>query len=124
MNRIFTVTVPRDYVFTEGFGVVVTPIFEEDTGMYGERISDIDVEVVAIREADVKIIGGVPCLPIPGWAHYVPVENFEEVPDLTEDDTHDLRSRWFETEDEANEHAEYTRNRWANPQAWESFVKL
>lgn len=39
------------------------------------------------------------------------------------DDTHDFRTRIFNTKKEALEHLEYTLNRFKNPQPWESFIK-
>jgi hypothetical protein len=128
MGRKFEITVPRTYEFREGYGVHIDVIFEDDDEhYYGERIHDIEVTALPIREADVSIVGGVPCVPVPDYGSmFVPVENFQIMfaGDLANDDTHDLRDRWFETVGEAEAHAEYTRNRWANPQPWESFVKL
>lgn len=46
------------------------------------------------------------------------------IPILVDGDTHDLRDRWFPTEDEAKEHLEYTLDRWHHPAIWECFVRI
>lgn len=43
--------------------------------------------------------------------------------ELGVDDTHDLRPRLFKTKKEAKTHADYTLNRFNNPQPWEVFIK-
>lgn len=52
------------------------------------------------------------------------VGQFPILEDLTEDDTHDFRSRLFDTQEEAEEHLAHTLRRWAHPSPWESFVKV
>lgn len=120
--RTFTVQLTRTETYEEGFGVHVSPIWGgEDEEV--DRVVDIDVSVVPIREDLVSIVGGVACVQVYERA-YSPVENFLHAEDLTQDDTHDLRSRWFATEQEAKDHAEYTLSRWAHPEPWCSFVQL
>lgn len=122
--REFTIMVPR--TFKEGWGVVVTPIYDwdEETDQL-KGISSIDVDVVRIDENTVEVLDGTPVVAIPDvYAAYMPVENFLDEPDLTVGDTHDLRTRWFPTEQAARDHAQYTRKRWDHPQIWESFVRL
>lgn len=120
----FTVTVPRTYTFETGWGVWFLAVYDydEETDTEG-GITDVDGGVVRIEASAVQIIGGSPCVLI-GRRMYVPVENFERIEDETNGDTHDLRSRFFESEDDAREHLDYTLKRWANPQPWESFVRL
>ena len=104
-----------------GWGVSITPVWDEDE----ESVHDIDVNVVEIRQDAVRIIGAVPCVVIDeAFRTYVPVENFRKVPDLSVDDTHDLRTRWFATEREAREHAASVEDRWRNPEPWCAFVAL
>lgn len=121
MGKQFTVTVPRDYTFEEGWGVHIISIWAGDDEP--ERIVEIEVSVVAITEAGVRIVGGAPCVQVEDNL-YCPIENFQREVSETYDDTHDLRSRWFATEDEARVHARYTRSRWENPAVWESFVQV
>lgn len=40
------------------------------------------------------------------------------------DDTHDFRSRLFETKEAAEKHVKYTMDRWEHPEVWESFVRF
>lgn len=119
-----TVTIPRTYTFETGWGVWLSPVYEwnDDTNS-GEGICDVDGGVVRIDPAAVQIVGGIPCLAI-GDRMFWPVENFEHIDDHANDDEHDLRSRFFETEDEARDHLAYTLTRFANPSPWESFIKL
>ncbi len=93
-------TAPRTYMFEEGWGVDVSPIWSGEDAK-SERIVEIDVSVIPIRETDVQIIGEVPCVKVPGTSHiFIPIGNFAHVENLTENDTHDLRSRYFETQAE------------------------
>jgi hypothetical protein len=87
-------------------------------------ISEIQVAVVHITPAACKLVGGVWCVDTGDGSSWVPVENFRELEDLPQDDTHDLRTRWFATEREAIEHADTVKARWAHPAPWESFVEL
>lgn len=128
MGKTFTVHHTRDIEVEEGWGVHVTPIFEheDDEPEYG-RVSKIIVEVVRIAADEiVYTYGGMPCVRTNegGTPLHVPVENFAHVDDITHDDTHDLRTRWFATEDAARGHARHTEERFANPSPWESFVDL
>lgn len=104
----------------DGYGVAVVAIWN---GEDDERISDIEVEVVALSPKNEHYIGGVTCAQGESGMYY-PVENFTAYDDLGYDDTHDLRDRWFASRSEAEEHADYTRKRWTNPSPWESFVQL
>jgi hypothetical protein len=115
----YTVTTTTEHTFREGWGVFVDPCFDHETDL----VAEIDVTVVPITEAGTTISGNVPCVAVwPGA--FVPVENFANVPDLATDDTHDLRSRWFATEEEAREHAADVEQSWRHPNPWQSFVTL
>jgi hypothetical protein len=127
----FEVTVTKVHEFKEGWGVYVEPIygFSDEEQERGEYVADIEVAVVRIDREHTSVVGDVPCVHSESWPSnfFVPVNLFREVPDLTEDDTHDLRLRdlrlrWFATREEADEHAKYTMTRWQNPSPWESFV--
>lgn len=125
MTREFTVSITRDYTFREGWGVYVEPLWaiDEDDN---ESIAEITVEVLPIRESDVVVVGGAACLRL-GQDAYVPVDNFERLGgpgEVEYGDTHDLRSRYFETEQEARDHAEFTEQRFRHPQPWESFIRV
>ena len=72
-----------------------------------ERIADVEIDVYEVG---------------PGRVSYLP--HASQVKELWEDDTHDLRSRIFDTEAEAREWADYTLDRFHNPQPWEAFVKV
>lgn len=103
--------------FKEGWGVSVTVIGDED------QITDISVSVVEITALNAVVVGNILCVKNED-NHAIPIENFDaDVPE-TPNDTHDLRSRWFATQEEAETYARFTANRWRNPQPWESFVRL
>ena len=100
---------------------MVDAIYDDES----ERVSDIEVYIVEISPENARIIGGVACVFVGQNHNYgCPIENFLDVPDLTEDDTHDLRSRWFATREEAEGHAEAVKELWARPNPWTAFVKL
>jgi hypothetical protein len=122
----FTVTTTHEHVIPEGWGVGFMVVWEgeDEPG----RVSDVDVFVMRIAPDTVTVIGGAPCVRPEGGDERGPwflVVNFlTEEPDDLYDDTHDFRDRWFTTEQEANEHAEWTEKRWRNPCPWESFVQV
>lgn len=131
-NREFTVRKYRDIHVKEGWGVSITPIWDEkditdaETGEslgMEQFVSEIVVEVVEISEASVIDINGTPSVFLSDNDH-IPVENFKDFSDIEYDDTHDLRDRWFPTKEDAERHKEYTLNRFRNPQPWEQFVML
>ncbi len=123
-NNQFTLTgPPTAQTFTEGWGVFVDPIFANEEYYSEGTIEDIEVSVVEINEATSSdFIGGVFCVSVDGM--YVPIENFAKAEHLANDDHHDLRTRWFATEEEAREHANWVEQRWLNPEPWTSFVQL
>ena len=124
MNKEFTVVHRRQITVREGWGVEIVPLWgEREDG--SEYVSEIETDVVRVAPDTIVYSSsdGVPCVQTAS-NFFVPVENFKDLPDLDTDDTHDLRTRWFATEYEARDHAEYTKSRFANPQPWESFVKL
>lgn len=123
MSSEFSVTTQRTQTFRAGWGVSVVAVWSGDEDEGPERVADIDVSVVEIREDAVQIIGGAPCIQIAANM-YVPIENFRELPELSEDDTHDLRDRWFATEQEARAHAANVQRTWDHPPVWVSFVRL
>jgi hypothetical protein len=125
MTWTFTLTKEVTETFSEGWGVAVEPLYEidEEEVNWDERICDVVATVVRIDKDAAELIGGVWCVS-DEVGHWFPIENFEERDDLTQDDTHDFRDRWFATEDAAREHATYTVNRFQNPSPWESFVRL
>lgn len=104
--------------YKDGWGVHVTCIYDEDTG----SVTDIEVAVVRLAPTNEHVIGGALCARVEDF--YVPVDCFEDVDDLPYGDTHDLRTRWFASEREAQKHATYTLRRWQHPQPWESFVAV
>ena len=117
----FQVTTTTVHTFREGWGVAVIPLWsfrDEDN----ETISDLDVEVVPIREDLVIVSYGTPCVPSSTPKMLYPIANFRELDDLWQDDSHDARDRWFATEQEAREHAESVIKSWENPNPWQSFV--
>lgn len=114
----FTVNVPK--VYREGYGVAFVPVWDEDT----EQVSDVISVVVEISPRTVWTIEGMACVADADGCMY-PVDNFRELDDdLDVDDTHDLRDRWFATEDEARDHERDTMARYRNPLPWESFLQL
>jgi hypothetical protein len=119
----FVVNVPRTY--RAGWGVAVNEVWSGDDDPT-EHIEAIDVEVVRIDADAARIIGGVPCVQtadeVEQYAIWHPIENFRDLPDLTGDDSHDLRDRWFATEQEAREHAARVRREWDNPLPWQPFA--
>jgi hypothetical protein len=118
MTDEFTVNVPRTY--RTGWGVAVLEIWSGEDEQ-PERITAIEVEVVRIGISNVRIIGGAPCVS-GGPDIWHPVDNFRDLPDLTTGDSHDLRDRWFATEQEAREHAARVRHEWDNPLPWQPFA--
>ena len=108
-------------MYTEGYGVYVIPIWSGEDEP--EHVSDIEVGVVKLAPTHEHIIGGAICAKI-GDKFYVPMENFQRLEDLTVDDTHDLRDRWFASKTEADDYAFHVERRWQYPQPWESFVVL
>lgn len=122
--REFQVTTEKVQTFREGWGVAISPIHAGEDADYPDAVVDIDVSVVRITEGDVAMIGNVPCVASQDLGYWCPVENFRELADLTEGDTHDLRERWFATREEAEDHARYTKERFDNPSPWESFVRF
>lgn len=117
----FTVTTTRTHTFRQGWGVFVDTIYDwnEETNE-PNGVSEIGPVVVCIVPDAVAIVGGASCISTDfGW---VPVENFANVGDLTQDDSHDLRTRWFATREEAESHAAFVRSTWDNPAPWVSFI--
>lgn len=123
--KTFEIVTERKQTFCEGWGVAVIPVFAGDEEPFPESVVEIEVEVVRITKSDVSIIGEIPCVANPlGSGTWIPVENFQQLEDLTEGDTHDLRDRWFATYEEAQAHAHFTKERFDHPAVWESFVCL
>lgn len=124
----FTVTTTHEHTFTEGWGVSINAIWSGGDEDGPEYVSDIDVAVVRITADTVEVIGEVPCVKLdptsPNNRTWVPVANFKVEAARQYDDTHDLRDRWFATEEQAKHHANYTLQRWRNPRPWESFVAI
>lgn len=111
-------------LYRPGWGVSVTPIFQTDDDTEEVTgVADIHVDIVRIEESAVQIVGGVPCVRVDA-NFFVPLDNFQQVDDLAHDDTHDLRTRWFATEEEARAHAASVQSTWDHPKPWESFVTL
>jgi hypothetical protein len=129
MSKTFTITIPRTYTYQGGWGVFVNCVYDYEDENGNElspdtaRITDIDVEVVQISEGRVAVVGGAACVFGPSEVG-VPVDSFLDVPDLTEDDTHDLRSRYFPTRDAAEEWAGHVRQLWKHPNPWTAFVRF
>lgn len=107
--------------YRDGWGVHVEPIWSGEDEP--EHVSDIEVALVQLAPTAEHIVGGRICARV--WQDaYVPMGNFQPLEDLTGDDTHDLRSRWFASRSEAEEYAAYVERRWRNPAPWESFVQV
>lgn len=111
--------------FESGYGVAFIPIWEGEDEP--ERIVDVDAEIVEISLDNIENLNGVPHLK--GGRNlnchmYYSVNHFPELENLWEGDTHDLRDRWFATKEEAEEHMNFTLERFQHPQPWESFVKI
>lgn len=104
----------------EGYGVYFIPIWDGDDD---NRIADVVGGIVRIAPDTITIVAGEPCVEAED-NFYIPATEFRELEDLPYDDTHDLRGRWFASEEEAREHLEYTLRRFRNPLPWESFVEL
>lgn len=120
-------------IYRPGFGTVFEGVWQEED--WGEKLADVVPYLVEINPETVKDISGVAAVPIYGddlavnnlgelgqVIFWVPVENFKDVPELWQDDTHDFRTRWFSTKEEAEKHIEYTMKRYRHPQPWESFI--
>ena len=119
----FKITIPHTYTFKEGWGVFVEPEYSGEDDRLGPRVTDIHVEVVRIDKEHVEVIGGLPCV----WTSLdigVPVKSFLDVLDLTEDDTHDLRCRYFATKSAAEEGATTVKDLWEHPNPWTAFVRV
>ena len=120
-NEPFTLTREVSETYRAGWGVSVSAVYESE---YDDSIADIDVEVVEITRERTQLVGGAWCVPLSAPRSFMPVENFRDVEELTHDDAHDLRSRWFATEAEARAHAADVEVTWQNPEPWRSFVTL
>lgn len=124
----FAVTSSRQIKLEEGWGVIWMPVWEGGEDM-PSRIAEIYPYYGRIYPDTIEYRGGVPgimCTSPTDEADqiFVPADSFEKVGDLTEDDTHDFRSRWFATEEEAKDHITFTLNRFNHPSPWESFVRF
>ncbi len=121
MAKEFTVTRIRTITLKEGYGVWFIPVYAGEDSPNPDAVVDVDAAIVRISPDTIVMLHGEPCIPI-GNNCFIPAATFQEREELACDDTHDLRNRWFETEQEAREHMEYTLRRWKHPQPWESFV--
>jgi hypothetical protein len=121
----FTVQVPQEV--DAGYGVWFELVFDFD-----DSLSEVDGAVYRIAPDTVEVFAGALCVvdrsgPT-GYGHGrnafgIPVENFARLEDLNTDDTHDFRTRLFDTEQDAREHLEYTLERWKNPEPWCNFIE-
>lgn len=120
-----TITFPLSSTQTVrvGWGVHVTPIWDVDEETDREWVSEIEVDVVKIDESTLLVHLGAVCARTED-GYVVPADLFEDVPDLRYDDHHDLRSRWFATEEQARAHAQSVQSEWDSPAPWVSFVQL
>ena len=116
----FQIEVRKVVTLKEGYGTYFIPIWSSEDE---DRIADVAGGVVRIAPDTVTVIGGEACVKAEDDL-YIPVTEFRELEDLPYDDTHDLRNRWFASEEEAREHLEYTLSRFQNPLPWESFVEV
>lgn len=121
MTTKFTVKVPVE--IEEGYGVWFIPVYGGEEGP--EAIVDVDGGLVRIAPDTVKVSGeALVVSPENTTMIGFPVSEFQRREDLrSPDDTHDLRSRFFETREEAEEHLRYTMERWENPEPWCVFVQ-
>ncbi len=120
----FTVSIPK--TITPGWGVWVDVIWDgDDEEMVS--VSDCEVIVMEISKQTVFVDNGIVWVELNRGecdSLRFPVDRFARVDDLHQDDTHDLRCRWFETEQQAIDHAQSVQQTWANPNPWTSFVAL
>jgi len=117
-NDEFTMHVPRTY--RRGWGVMFSPAWDDDT----EMVSDVDSVIVEIDPDNVRVIGGAVCVQVGEHAFY-PLDGFRVgLTPLWEDDTHDMRGRWFATEAEAVDHERDTMTRYRTPNPWEVFIRF
>lgn len=101
----------------DGWGVWVEIICDDE-----DRISDIEVGVVNLSPVNWHYgIDGIICAKVDD-NYSIPVGNFKDHEDLWQDDTHDLRNRWFRSKFEAEEYAKSVMDTWKNPEPWRSFV--
>jgi len=103
------------------WGVCITPIWDDDDEP--TRVVDIECSIVKIAPSEVHLMGNEPCLKIADNS-YMPISNFHKYEPCHNGDTHDLRQYMFDTRKEAQEHLDYTLNKWQHPQVWESFIQL
>lgn len=121
MSDTFELATTRTVTIREGWGVACVPIWAGEDEP--EAIADVEVFVVPITREACRLIGGAWCVAADDNC-WIPVESFQELEELWQDDSHDLRTRWFASFTEADAHATSVRQRWANPAPWESFVAL
>jgi hypothetical protein len=90
-----------------------------------EAIADVEAVVYHVTPEAVETIDGDVYVKV-GPDTYLPavVPHDEELGTLWEGDTHDLRSRLFDTEQEARARAEEVTYGFHHPEPWQSFVKL
>lgn len=124
MTKTFKVTQIIEHEFEGGYGVYFAPVFTGEDEPNPDAIVDVDGGIMRIAPHTVREFGGALCVVEEDGKFGIPVENFQKLDDLWTDDTHDLRDRFFETEEEAKAHLEYTLERFANPAPWESFIQL
>ncbi|MGH8009584.1 MAG: hypothetical protein ACREQ3_21550, partial [Candidatus Binatia bacterium] len=104
-----------------GWSVIFTPVWDLDDA---DNVVDVSSTVVPVNLETVHIICGTPYVHLEN-EDCCPLSNlWPDEPDECAPDTHDLRSLWFATKEEAENHERYTMNRYRNPQPWESFIRL
>lgn len=109
-----TRTVRTDYTIRHGAAVVTVLVFAGEEEPDPDAIVAADVTVVAVVPERLAVFGETPCLVLgddPAGPHRygVPVENLVYVGD-EQDAPDDLATdRWFPTEEEADDHADYVR---------------
>lgn len=124
MSDTFTVPVTTEVTVKARWAAIILPVWSGEDEP--ERVSDIDTYVVEVSPETVKVVGGAVCVALEGDTGFIPCDAGQWATDSPAryDDTHDLRSRLFDTKVEAEEHIKFTENRFAHPQVWESFVQV
>ena len=108
--------------YRDGWGVYVEPIWGHQTHYEdtGEKIPDPyiyepnhveNIIVLVVRLSPATEAYNRPGCFEPTSGFVIPGACFEELENLWADDTHDLRPRWYQSEREARDHADYTLRR-------------
>jgi len=88
-------------------------------------VSGIEGYILEVSPKTVIDMDGAPVVKCGAFAvSAIPEVNPEEGAKIEYGDTHDFRSRTFDTQEEAERFLDYTVQRFKHPHPWESFVQL